>query len=164
MLTGILAARNIMGKTHDVWDVNVEQEYHEEVVEKGKPVDRLVPERIEGPTLEELVLSTFARYDAVALGVAVGTVASVCLFIVTAMVLFGPEPSGLYLSLLGNYLLGYQMTWGGAIVGLLETAIGGFGLGYLMATAVNLLVSFYEGSVRRQLLLARTLDPLEVVD
>ena len=30
MLTGMLAARNIMGANHDLWDVNVERSYHEE--------------------------------------------------------------------------------------------------------------------------------------
>jgi protoporphyrinogen oxidase len=29
MMTGILAARNVLGETHDVWDVNVEQDYLE---------------------------------------------------------------------------------------------------------------------------------------
>jgi protoporphyrinogen oxidase len=32
MKTGILAARNILGESHDVWDVNAEKEYHEEKV------------------------------------------------------------------------------------------------------------------------------------
>ncbi|MEM9797433.1 MAG: NAD(P)/FAD-dependent oxidoreductase [Pseudomonadota bacterium] len=31
MLTGIYAARNIMGEAHDLWDVNVERSYHEEM-------------------------------------------------------------------------------------------------------------------------------------
>jgi protoporphyrinogen oxidase len=30
MLTAVLAARNIMGADHDLWDVNADQEYHEE--------------------------------------------------------------------------------------------------------------------------------------
>jgi protoporphyrinogen oxidase len=30
MLTGMLAARNIIGANHDLWDVNVERSYHEE--------------------------------------------------------------------------------------------------------------------------------------
>lgn len=30
MLTAMLAVRNILGETHDLWSVNVEQEYHEE--------------------------------------------------------------------------------------------------------------------------------------
>jgi protoporphyrinogen oxidase len=39
MLTAILAAENLFGAKHDLWNVNVERSYHEEfVVEKRKPV------------------------------------------------------------------------------------------------------------------------------
>ena len=30
MLTGMLAARNVMGDQHDLWEVNTERSYHEE--------------------------------------------------------------------------------------------------------------------------------------
>lgn len=30
MLTGLLAAKNILGEDHDLWNVNVERSYHEE--------------------------------------------------------------------------------------------------------------------------------------
>jgi hypothetical protein len=30
MLTGVLAARNILGEDHDLWSVNVDADYHEE--------------------------------------------------------------------------------------------------------------------------------------
>lgn len=36
MLTGMLAARNILGEKHDVWSVNVERSYHEEFEFKRK--------------------------------------------------------------------------------------------------------------------------------
>ena len=32
MLTGILAARNILGERHDLWEVNIERSYYEEVL------------------------------------------------------------------------------------------------------------------------------------
>jgi protoporphyrinogen oxidase len=34
MLTAMLAARNILGTNHDLWQVNTEEEYHEEVTAK----------------------------------------------------------------------------------------------------------------------------------
>jgi hypothetical protein len=38
MLTAILAARNILGDDYDLWQVNVEEEYHEHgAVEGGDP-------------------------------------------------------------------------------------------------------------------------------
>ena len=30
MLTGMLAARNVLGDEHDLWEVNTERSYHEE--------------------------------------------------------------------------------------------------------------------------------------
>jgi hypothetical protein len=36
MVTAVYAARNIGGADLDVWDVNVEDEYHEEVRDQGK--------------------------------------------------------------------------------------------------------------------------------
>jgi hypothetical protein len=36
MLSAMLAARNIVGEDHNVWDVNVERSYHEEFQIKGK--------------------------------------------------------------------------------------------------------------------------------
>lgn len=35
MLTAMLAARNLLGESHDVWNVNVERSYHEEFVTKA---------------------------------------------------------------------------------------------------------------------------------
>ncbi|MEM8759938.1 MAG: FAD-dependent oxidoreductase, partial [Pseudomonadota bacterium] len=37
MLTALLAAYNIMGGEHDVWDVNLERSYHEDFVREKEP-------------------------------------------------------------------------------------------------------------------------------
>ncbi|MCC7519971.1 MAG: NAD(P)/FAD-dependent oxidoreductase [Verrucomicrobiae bacterium] len=42
MLTAMLAIRNLRGERHDLWEVNAEQEYHEE----GRVQDRLVPKKV----------------------------------------------------------------------------------------------------------------------
>jgi hypothetical protein len=34
MLSALLAAENIMGANHDLWDVNTERSYHEEFMTK----------------------------------------------------------------------------------------------------------------------------------
>lgn len=54
MLTAMLTVKNIMGANYDVWDVNVEQEYHEEVIDEDKKqmallasTQPLVPKRLE---------------------------------------------------------------------------------------------------------------------
>jgi protoporphyrinogen oxidase len=44
MLTGVYAARNIVGETNDVWAVNTEMEYHEEARARGARFgDRMTP-------------------------------------------------------------------------------------------------------------------------
>jgi protoporphyrinogen oxidase len=146
MVTGVYAARNIMGGSHDVWAVNTEKEYHEEgkspSVNTG---DRMVPARVqvsvEEPLMEaeeELIEIVFARVDPLALGVAVGTVSGLLVFIATAiLVIKGGPVVGPNLSLLGNFFLGFDVTWGGAFVGLLEGGVGGFAIGYLGASFRN---------------------------
>ena len=97
-----------------------------------------------------------------ALGAALGVVGGVGLFLATVILLLQPgQPVGPTLSLLGNYLLGFEASWGGALLGLVEAGAGGFAIGYVVARAINLLVAWHELKIRRRLELTRTLDPLE---
>ena len=159
MLTGILAARNVAGARHDIWSVNVEEEYHE-----GAPAgERLTPAAARGRTLEEVLAAAFARYDPLALGAAVGLVLGAGLFLATAMAMLrGPGDAGRILSLIGQYLVGYEVSWAGAVVGLLGAGIGGFAFGWLLARAINGLIGWEELLLRRQIV-ARTVDPLEAM-
>lgn len=164
MVAGMLAARNVAGETHDVWAVNVEQQYHEEVADDSRRVeDRLTPERLKRPELEELIGQAFARFDPVALGMALGSIAALLLLAGTAVLLLeGGDPVGPTLSLLGQYLTGYQVSWTGALIGFVEAGVLGFGLGWLMAKLINLLVGATENSIRRRLEINEVFDPLSV--
>jgi protoporphyrinogen oxidase len=161
MLTGILAARNIDGERHDIWSVNVEEEYHEG---SGAPAsDRLTPAAARGRTLEDVLAAAFARYDARALGAAVGLVLGAGLFLATAIaILRGSGGAGSMLALIGQYLLGYEVSWAGAGVGLVGAGLGGFLFGWLLARAINGLIGWEELLLRRQIM-ARTVDPLEAM-
>jgi protoporphyrinogen oxidase len=163
MLTAVYAARNIVGEQHDVWSVNTEMEYHEEERVKtsvAKPVrarqatltaptgDRQTPLRL---TPEELIEAAFAKLDPVSLGAAVGIVAGISLFIATiTLLLKGGEVVGPTLALLDNVLLGFSMTWSGALVGLMEATIGGFMLGYLFAWLRNMGIDAYAWLLQRR--------------
>ncbi|MGB5401278.1 MAG: NAD(P)/FAD-dependent oxidoreductase, partial [Thermoanaerobaculia bacterium] len=164
MVAGMLAARNVAGETHDVWAVNVEQQYHEEVADDSRRVeDRLTPERLKRPELEELIGQAFARFDPVALGTALGSIAALLLLAGTAVLLLeGGDPAGPTLSLLGQYLTGYQVSWTGALIGFIEAGVLGFGLGWLMANSINLLVGVTENWIRRRLEIKEVFDPLSV--
>lgn len=158
MLTGIYAARNILGETNDVWSVNTEMEYHEEVRSpKAATGDRLVPTRVEpavaGPTLtpDALIAAAFARLDAVSLGTAVGSVSGLSVFLASvALLLKGGSVVGPNLSLLGHYLLGFEVSWLGAFVGMSEAGIGGFVLGYLVASLRNWGLAAFASLIKRR--------------
>ena len=165
MVTACYAAENIVAgrRVHDVWDVNVDAEYHEEVRagEGQQPGDRLVPERVADATVEELIRDAFARYDAVALGSAVGAVSGAALFVATAALLLrGGEDVGANLSLLGNYLLGFRMSWTGALYGLVEAGALGFAFGWLLAKLINFVIAVEEQRIVRRAE-ERAVDPLE---
>jgi protoporphyrinogen oxidase len=164
MLTAVYAARNIVGEKHDVWAVNTEMEYHEEERVKAsaaKPVaarietasaaatgDRQVPRRL---TPEELIEAAFAKLDPVALGVSLGTVGGLSLFIATVTLLVKGGPVvGPTLALLNNVLLGFSVTWRGALIGLMETSLGGFAIGYLFASLRNLGIDAYGWLLQRR--------------
>jgi hypothetical protein len=137
MLTGLLAARNIAGERYDLWSVNAEASYLEEVTESGE--DR---------RLEDVLAQLFAHYDPVALGGAVSLVSGAVVFLATAVVLLrGGDSVAPMLSLLGNYLLSYDVSWAGALLGWLEASAGGFAFGYLLAKLINRVVDGVARSV-----------------
>lgn len=161
MLTGLLAARNLAGERNDVWDVNLEREYHEDAgPAEGARGGRAVPEAVPAPTLEELLGAAFARYDPLALGISVGAVLGLGLFLLTATVLAREAPASVPLSLLGHYLFGYDVTWSGAVIGLAEGLAVGFVFGVLLAGLINLFAGWQETLLERELE-ALSLDPLE---
>jgi protoporphyrinogen oxidase len=166
MLTGVYAARNIAGESYDLWSVNVEEEYHEESAEAStRGGDPLVPGRVETSPVEDLLRSVFARFDPVALGTAFATVGGTAVLLATALlILRGGETDMPTLSLLGNYFFGYSVSWAGALLGALEAGVLGFGVGYGMAGAINLLLKSYETSIKRQLELVEVLDPSHASD
>ncbi len=183
MATAVYAARNVAGADYDVFAVNEEAEYHEELREKA-PVAPGVPAGVEAPAAvpvtgravpqpvsalrseaahaeeyAQMVRDAFARYDPVALGTAVGSLAGVGLFLATVVLLLrGGKVVGPMLSLLGNYVIGYRVTWGGAFVGLVEMTVAGFIFGYVLAWAINLAIGVHETNFRRRAEAARLLE------
>jgi hypothetical protein len=174
MLTGVYAARNIAGEKNDVWSVNTEMEYHEEVrgekaefaAEKNTALgDRLVPARVsvsvpaaasaaddlESRLSESLLDAAFAKIDPLSMGISVGAVIGFGLFLATAILLFKEgELVGPNLSLLANYLPGFSATWPGAFVGMVEAGITGFLLGVIAAWLRNYGLEAYASMLKRR--------------
>lgn len=158
MLTGVYAARNVRGGKYDVWSVNTEMAYHEEGrVTDPSEQDRLVPRRVTPPVAEaqispdEIIELAFARLDPLALGMAMGTVSGLGLFLATVVLLLQDGPVvGPTLSLLGYYLIGFKVTWTGVLIGLMEASMGGFMLGYVGAWLRNWGMAAYASLVRQR--------------
>ena len=165
MLCGLYAARNVAGASLDVWSINEELTFHEEVREGERPAgaagDRLTPTAA-GRGIEGMLREGFALYDEVAMGAAIGVAASLLLLFATGVLLLDladdPVPM---LSLLGHYLFGYRVTWAGLAIGMAECAIVGFGLGSLGARLCNVLVNAARRDLERRLATLTTLEGVE---
>jgi len=164
MLTGILAARNIAGGDHDLWEASADTSYLEDMASPADALeDRVAPQPVEQPGFADELASIFAHYDPVALGAAVGLVSGAAVFLATTLLLLrGGEPMGPNLSLLGHYLLGFEVSWFGAFLGLIEAGGAGFLFGFVLATIINRLVDLIAVSVIRECQLKGVIDPLEV--
>lgn len=155
MLAGVYAARNLAGARYDLWAVNTDSAYQEELRSAATP-DRLVPTPLlpteaERLSPEQIVVAAFAPLDAVALGAALGTVAGLALLLVTAIALLkGDRSVTQSLSLLSHYLIGYRPTGRRLWVGIAEAALAGFVFGYTTAWLRNRAFVAYGAWLRRR--------------
>jgi len=155
MLTGMLAVRNLLlGEKHDLWSVNTDQEYHEEIrdtIEESEPRDVV-------QVLQQALSLAFPKLDRVALGLALGTTAGALLFLVTfALVLTGEGGHSSPLGLLSQYFPGYNdVNIAGSVLGLaygfIAGFIGGWGFAFLRNVAVFLTMALIHRRAERQLL------------
>lgn len=162
MLTAMLAVENINGARHDVWSVNVDQEYSEEISEvederrrelaKIGETQPLVPEAVPAPDPSLSALQkAFARLDKLALAIALGSVTSCYILLATLWLLLkGGDRIGPRLQLLGQYFIGFTVSYQGAAIGALYGFFWGFVLGWLIAYVRNLTVGFYLHRIKRR--------------
>ena len=144
MLTGLLAVRNLLhGETHDLWKVNAEEEYLEEVDAKAK---------VSEEALKDAVALVLWKVDAVALGVASGVVSGAVLFLMTVVLLLKGGPVvGPTLSLLGEYFPGYAVTPFGSLLGLVYGGLCGYVAGWSFAYLRNLTSFLYIAILKRRI-------------
>jgi hypothetical protein len=88
--------------------------------------------------LEQLVLARALHLSATVQGIVIGLVAGLGIFIATNwLVLKGGEVVGPHLALLGQFLPGYHVSFGGSLIGLAYGFAGGFLVGYAVARIYN---------------------------
>jgi hypothetical protein len=141
MLTGIYAVRNmLLGEKNDLWSVNADMDYHEELPPRRHSTEELV---------RRALTVLLARVDPVALGVAVGTLlGSVILAMTVVLVWKGGAVVGPFLSLLGQYFPGYRVTLPGAVIGFVYGALVGFVAGFSFARIRNRAMRTYVSMLK----------------
>lgn len=147
MLTGMLAVRNLaLGEQNDLWSVNADQEYHEEV---RAETELLAPNL--GEAIQGALAQVFLKLDRVAFGLSLGTLSGLVLFLATLiLVLKGGDVVGPRLELLSHYFPGYSVTGYGSVVGLFYGFITGFSGGWGFAFFRNATVFLYAAAVHRR--------------
>jgi hypothetical protein len=141
MLTGMLAAKNVLGEQHDIWNVNEDEEYLEEDREDWA-ADSLSTETLR---------RAFCRIDKLAFAVAIGAVSGLMVFIATLwLIIKGGAVVGPHLSLLSHLFVGYSVTVKGSFVAFAYSFSWGFLFGWLFAYLRNLLVAYYIYRTKRK--------------
>jgi protoporphyrinogen oxidase len=147
MLTGMLAVRNlVLGEKNDLWVVNAEQEYHEEIrdVAKGGSTE------LTG-TMRDALAQVFAKLDPAAFGMAMGLAGGFLLMLATLfLVVKGGLVVGPRLGLLGQFYPGYSVTWSGSGFGLLYGVVTGFIVGWSFAYLRNITMFIYVVFTQRR--------------
>ena len=141
METGRLAARNILGENHCLWEINEESSYLEQ--EEGASPSSVL--------LEKIIKGTFARMDKIAFAAATGSVMGILMFVATLwLVVKGGNVIGPNLRLLGEYFTGYTVTVKGAFLAFGYSFLWGFLFGWLFAYTRNLILAFYIYRLKRK--------------
>ena len=87
---------------------------------------------------DELLERAMIRLRSRALSVVCGLLGGTLLFLATSwLVIRGGETVGPHLGLLGVYLPGYSVTWGGAFLGLFYGLMIGAAAGWVLAAIYN---------------------------
>lgn len=147
MLTGMLAARNLLfQEKNDLWLVNTDQEYQEEVRLPEKKKEQPIP------SLTGEMTWVFSKIDPVALGFSTGLTSGLILLLSTLwLVLKGGDVIGPNMALLGQFFPGYMVNVPGAFIGLLYAGLLGFILGFGLAYLRNMTFLLTAIIIRREI-------------
>ena len=141
MQTGILAAKNCFGESHDIWAVNDEKSYLEE--------DRTVRDVPIVP--EKILIRAFARMDKLAFAVSIGTICGLLVLSATLWIISrGGDVLNSHLRLLAQYFIGYTVTVKGGFIAFGYSFFWGFLFGWLFAYLRNLFLAIYIYRIKRK--------------
>jgi len=103
-----------------------------------------IEEQINSEDTTKIIVQSLAKLDSIALGVSIGAVSGIAVFLATNLLLIkGGDQIGPNLALLGQYFVGYEVTVAGSFIGLFYGFLAGFMTGWLIAFLRNSLVTGY---------------------
>ena len=106
---------------------------------------------VEDKELERVILTRLVRLNAKVHGLVTGLVAGLLIFIATNwLVLKGGKQVGPHLSLLGQFFIGYRVTFLGSLIGFAYAFVCGFIAGYCIAWMYNTIADAKEGKTNRR--------------
>jgi hypothetical protein len=95
---------------------------------------------------EAVVLTRLLRLNATIQGVVTGFLIGIAVFLATNWLVFkGGEVVGPHLALLGQFFIGYRVTFVGSLIGFAYGFCAGFVIGFGIARMYNWLVDLREG-------------------
>jgi hypothetical protein len=98
-----------------------------------------------GKPVETLVLTRLLRANAAVSGIVAGIVGGLVIFVATNwLVLKGGKVVGPHLALLGQFFIGYRVTFTGSLIGFAYGFLCGFLGGYFVARMYNWIAALRE--------------------
>ena len=94
-----------------------------------------------GRSPDELLERAVLRLNGTILGIVFGILGAIGIFVATNwLVIKGGDPVGPHLSLLGQYFIGYSVTFVGSLIGMVYVFVVGYLVGRLVGVVYNLVV------------------------
>jgi len=160
MLTSMFAVKNILGSNYDLWQINADENYHEEITETEasqsqlsitKSTQPLVPSTVvNNNKLDEIIIKAFAPLDKFSLALSIGITASILIFCATLwLILIEPSTKWPALILLNQYFIGYSISFKGIFIGAIYCFFWGFIFGWLVGYLRNMIMGLYIFRVKK---------------
>jgi protoporphyrinogen oxidase len=139
MLTGMYAIRNhLEGTDVDLWQINAEQAYLEELLEEDVSAEEVVE------VIKKSAERVFPKLDAPALGLSLGLMTGVLLAVITLFAWQQGDPGVVTaVELINQFYPGYTVTLLGAVIGFLYAFVTGYLVGWFFAFLRNVTTAFY---------------------
>ncbi len=89
-------------------------------------------------SLENLLVARMVRFNATVCGIVTGLVLGLVVFGATVwLIIKGGEVVGPHLALLGQFFLGYRVTFAGSLIGFAWGFAAGFAVGFFLTSTYN---------------------------